>query len=74
MKPVTVGELQGRVLALDECTGSHPALTKASAGEEAPAELLAGLYNLEIKQRLMDFLDRRGLGAKFIEEDKEGKR
>jgi hypothetical protein len=63
-----------RISALDRCTESHPSLAKALPGEEAPAELLVALYNGEMKQRLMDFLDRHGLGAKFIEEDKEGKR
>jgi len=74
MKPITVQELGGRISALDRCTESHPSLAKALPGEEAPAELLVALYNGEMKQRLMDFLDRHGLGAKFIEEDKEGKR
>ena len=74
MKPITARELTGRVVALDECIESHPSLAKAVGGEEPPAELLVSLYNGELKQRLMDFLDRHGLGAKFIEEDKEGKR
>jgi hypothetical protein len=73
-KSITVRELSGRIVALNRCTESHPSLAKGPPGEEAPAELLVALYNGEIKQRLMDFLDRHGLGAKFIEEDKEGKR
>jgi len=73
-KPLTVPELEGRMSALNECMESHPSLAKAPASEVSSAELLFNLYSSEIKQRLRDFLDRHGLGAKFIEEDKEGKR
>jgi hypothetical protein len=48
-------------------------LNQARSGELAASALTTD-YELELQQRLFDFLDRHGLLAKFTEEDEAEKR
>jgi hypothetical protein len=72
--PLSVRVIQSRILSVTECSSAHPQLNQAKSGELAASSALPHLYELEMQRRLLDFLDRHGLRAKFTEEDEAGKR
>jgi hypothetical protein len=73
-KPLTVQEMNGRGLSVSNCASAYPALYRGKSNELSPALSLTTLYDGEIQERLMNFLDRHNLLGKFTLEDESGKR
>jgi hypothetical protein len=73
-KGLTVQEMRGRVLSLNYCTSAYPALNRSKSDELSSSLSLFIVYDNEIQERLMNFLDRHNLIVKFTLEDEAGKR
>jgi hypothetical protein len=73
-KNLTVQEMRGRVLAVSECSISYPLLDRSKPNELSASISLTMVYDNEIQERLMNFLDRHNLIVKFTLEDEAGKR
>lgn len=72
-KPLSERVIRDRIVSITHCSSAYPQLNQARSGELA-ASALTTAYELELQQRLFDFLDRHGLLAKFTEEDEAEKR
>jgi len=72
-KALPVQEMRGRVISLGHCSNAYPALNRSKPNELSPWFSLTTVYQGEIEERLMNFLDRHNLLVKFTLEDESGK-
>jgi hypothetical protein len=66
--------MRGRGISLGNCSNAYPALNRSKSNDLSPAFSLTTVYDGEIQERLMNFLDRHNLLVKFTLEDEAGKR
>lgn len=73
-KPLTFSEMAARVKSINNCVHAYPALNRAATGELSVPFSLIDIYQREITNRYVDFLERHNLLGNFMQEDKAGKR
>lgn len=74
-KNLTVKGMQKRIEYIQDCASAYPQLLQSGDSSRVPLTVsLVIEYRTEITQRLTDFLERRDLWSKFLEEDDAGKR
>jgi hypothetical protein len=73
-KSLTVVEMTNRMSYLGDCSQAYPVFSKSRPGELSVLASLCLVYQQEMQGRLLHFLSRHDLTAKFYEEDEGGKR
>ena len=74
-RALTVKDMGERMRYIHDCGSAYPSLHKGTDPDKLPLpQSLISAYEGEIRNRLLDFVERHGLLDKFRQEDQAGKR